>query len=463
MDSSHLHSPPTSLEPHHVELRLRPVEGTPPVASTEAELAEVAASLSTGWGPLAVDTERASAYRYDDRVFLLQLRRSGAGTFLIDAEATREYLGILGVVINPLTWIIHAAPSDLPALAAAGLFPARLFDTELAGRLIGVTKVNLAALTEQFLGVGLAKGHGREDWSQRPLPTEWLDYAALDVELLIDLAEVLGQALAELGRLEWLEQECSRILLDYARFHAGLDIERHWQNLKGVKALRQRIQTQLAFALWTEREAIAKARDINPASVLPHKVIIDIARETPRTRQQLAAVKGFPRRRRGATNQWWQVISTALAEPEEQWPEPIARTPSATGPQKKDWAALAPAAAALYDAAYSAITAIAAQLGLAQDTVITTTQLRELVWWWHSGAVAKQKAFPRASYGDALAPYLELVHKCQQLGLSLWRAELVAGTVAAQVRLIYRYPAGVTGNSLSVAEARRSLPRGASD
>ena len=151
-----------------------------------------------------------------------------------------------------------------------------------------------------------------------------------------------------------------------------------------------------------------------------------------------------------------------MAEPEEQWPEPIARTPSATGRQKKDWAALAPAAAALYDVAYSAITAIAAQLGLAQDTVITTTQLRELVWWWHSGAVAKQKAFPRASYGDALAPYLELVHKCQQLGLSPG-VLIVAGTVAAQVRLIYRYPAVVAGNSPSVAEARRSLPRGASD
>ena len=185
-----------------VEVRLAPAEGTPRVLSDIDDIINAGEQLAKGHGWLAVDTERASAYRYDDRAFLLQFRRRGAGTFLIDPEDRRKAMAVFGSSVNDLTWIIHAAHSDLPCLAALGLYPAKVIDTELAGRLLGLERVNLAALTERLLGVGLAKGHGREDWSTRPLPADWLDYAALDVELLIELAEVLCQALAELDRLE---------------------------------------------------------------------------------------------------------------------------------------------------------------------------------------------------------------------------------------------------------------------
>ncbi|MEK0378793.1 ribonuclease D, partial [Corynebacterium mastitidis] len=192
---------------------LIPREGTPDLASSPQGFARAAEALSRGRGPFAIDTERASAYRYDDRVFLLQVRRAGAGTFLFAPEGHRaELRRCLEPVLGGAEWVLHAAPSDLPSLHALGLRPATLFDTELAGRLAGFERVNLAAMVEELCGYALAKGHGAEDWSRTPLPQDWLDYAALDVELLLDLAEALAEILDRQGKLSWLEQDCAAML-----------------------------------------------------------------------------------------------------------------------------------------------------------------------------------------------------------------------------------------------------------
>ena len=61
-----------------------PRDGTPRPVETAAELAEVVARMAAGTGPVAVDAERASGYRYTQRAYLVQLRRAGAGTVLID-------------------------------------------------------------------------------------------------------------------------------------------------------------------------------------------------------------------------------------------------------------------------------------------------------------------------------------------------------------------------------------------
>ena len=87
-----------------------------------------------------------------------------------------------------------------PCLAEVGLVPATLFDTELAGRLAGLPRVGLGPMVEQLLGLSLEKGHGAADWSRRPLPEDWLVYAALDVEVLVALRDVLAEMLAAAGQ-----------------------------------------------------------------------------------------------------------------------------------------------------------------------------------------------------------------------------------------------------------------------
>ena len=154
-----------------------------------------------------MDAERASGFRYAQRAYLVQLRRAGAGTALIDPIALHGHFDLLAEAMDGPEWVLHAASQDLPCLAELGLHPARLFDTELAGRLAGLPRVGLGPLTEQLLGVTLEKVHGAADWSRRPLPEEWLSYAALDVELLVDLRDALDKLLTEQGKREWAAQE----------------------------------------------------------------------------------------------------------------------------------------------------------------------------------------------------------------------------------------------------------------
>ena len=49
--------------------------------------------------------------------------------------------------------------------------------------------MGLGAVVEDTLGIALAKAHSASDWSTRPLPQSWLEYASLDVEHLVDVRD----------------------------------------------------------------------------------------------------------------------------------------------------------------------------------------------------------------------------------------------------------------------------------
>src|SRR5689334_2851217 len=188
-----------------------PAEGVPEVSVTKYDIAEAAEFLAGGSGPFAVDAERASGFKYSNRAYLIQIRRAGAGTVLIDPVShggdSLQVLRPVADVLDTDEWILHAADQDLPCLAEVGMRPPALYDTELAGRLAGFDRVNLAAMVARLLGLGLAKGHGAADWSKRPLPHDWLNYAALDVELLIELRAAIADVLSEQGKTDWAAQE----------------------------------------------------------------------------------------------------------------------------------------------------------------------------------------------------------------------------------------------------------------
>ncbi|HSE70983.1 MAG TPA: ribonuclease D, partial [Nocardioidaceae bacterium] len=179
-------TPPAPL----LELR----DGLPAVVETDKALAETVELIRSGTGPVAIDAERASGYRYSARAYLIQLRREGAGTALVDPLPFDDMSG-LDAAIGDAEWILHAATQDLPCLTELGLRPASLFDTELAGRLLGYPRVGLATLVETIIGRRMRKEHSAVDWSTRPLPEPWLEYAALDVEVLIELRDALAAEL----------------------------------------------------------------------------------------------------------------------------------------------------------------------------------------------------------------------------------------------------------------------------
>ena len=187
-----------------------PADGLPTVIATADDLAAAVARLAAGSGPLAVDAERASGYRYGQRAYLVQLRRAGAGTVLIDPIACPDLSG-LDAALADVEAVLHAASQDLPCLAEIGYQPRELFDTELAGRLLGYPRVALGTMLEEVLGFRLAKEHSAADWSVRPIPAEMLKYAALDVEVLVELHDALVAQLAEQDKTEWARQEFAAI------------------------------------------------------------------------------------------------------------------------------------------------------------------------------------------------------------------------------------------------------------
>ncbi|MDO5511991.1 HRDC domain-containing protein [Corynebacterium sp.] len=359
-----------------------PRDGIPRVLSTPADFASAASALAAGQGPWAIDTERASGFRYDDRAFLVQIRRRDVGTLLLDPEGSRaEFTRALAPVINGQDWIIHAAASDLPSLAWLGLYPGTLFDTELAGRLAGFDHVNLASMIEMLFDVHLAKGHGAEDWSQRPLPENWLAYAALDVELLLELGETMAEILDTQGKLDWASQEFEHI----RRTHADITgpTEAMWRDMKGVSSLTRPEQLAVARELWMTRESIAVADDRAVSRILPTKALIEVARTLPRTGRDLARVKGFPARRRQAVRFWGEVVDRALTSDPRTWPARI-RSPRGL-PSRQTWSHEFPESFARYSAARELLDELSADLAIPAENILKPATLRAVSWEATSG------------------------------------------------------------------------------
>ncbi|MFC9226176.1 HRDC domain-containing protein [Streptomyces hygroscopicus] len=366
-------APPDDLPPAPVPL-LEPREGIPPVTADADALAEVIAAFAAGHGPVAVDAERASGYRYGQRAYLVQLRRAGAGTALIDPVGCPDLSG-LGAAIADAEWVLHAATQDLPCLRDIGMVPARIFDTELAGRLAGFARVGLGAMVENILGYALEKGHSAVDWSTRPLPEPWLHYAALDVELLVDLRDALEEELERQGKLDWAHQEFAAI----AAAPPAPPRKDPWRRTSGMHKVRRRRQMAVVRELWTARDRIAQRRDVSPGKVLGDAAIIEAALALPGDVRALAALSGFGHRmNRRQLEQWQAAVDRARALPESELPQP--GQPVAGPPPPRAWADKDPAAAARLAAARAAVTQLAEQLNLPQENLIAPDTVRRLCW-----------------------------------------------------------------------------------
>ncbi|MGW0843379.1 HRDC domain-containing protein [Streptomyces sp. NPDC002787] len=395
---------------------LEPRDGIPPVIADESALAAVIAAFAAGSGPVAVDAERASGYRYGQRAYLVQLRREGAGTALIDPVACPDLSG-LGEALSGVEWVLHAATQDLPCLREIDMVPTRIFDTELAGRLAGFPRVGLGAMVEGVLGYVLEKGHSAVDWSTRPLPEPWLRYAALDVELLVDLRDALEKELDRQGKLEWARQEFDAI----ASAPPAEPRKDPWRRTSGMHKVRRRRQMAVVRELWEARDRIAQRRDVSPGKVLSDAAIVEAALALPPNAHALAALNGFGHRMgRRQLEQWQAAVDRARVLPDSALP---AHGQPVTGPPPpKAWADKDPAAAARLSAARAGVSALAEQLTMPQENLITPDTVRRLCW-------EPPKSLDAEAVSAALAGY----------GARPWQVELVTpvlvGAMAAVAKV----------------------------
>lgn len=340
---------------------------------TSAEgLAEASRLLRAGAGPVAVDVERASGFRYSQRAYLVQVFRRGAGVFLFDPPPIGDF-SALQEAIGDAEWVLHAASQDLPSLRELSLEPPSIFDTELAARLLGHERVGLGAVVEDTLGITLAKAHSASDWSTRPLPQSWLEYAALDVEHLVDVHDALVDELAEQHKTEIARQEFQAVL----EREPKAPRDDPWRRLSGLHTVRGRASLAVARALWRAREEFAQEQDVAPGRLLPDRSIVAAVRAAPSTKQELAGNKEFNgRASRTQLDRWWAAIEAGRADQDL----PPERVPSDTLPPPRAWADRNPEADARLKAARPVVEERAGELHMPTENLLTPEFLRRVAW-----------------------------------------------------------------------------------
>ena len=389
-------------------------DGLPPVVDTAEAYARVVEAFAAGTGPVAIDAERASGYRYSARAYLVQLRREGSGTALIDPIAFDD-LSALHDALGDAEWILHAATQDLSCLAEVGLRPTTLFDTELAGRLLGYPRVGLATLVETVVGSSLRKEHSAVDWSTRPLPEPWLEYAALDVEALLELREALGRELEETGKDAWAREEFAHLV---TAAPAG-PRQDPWRRTSGMHRARGRRALAAVRELWEARDAIAARRDVTPGRIIPDSAIVEAANALPRDKATLLAVRGF--RGRGAeryAHQWVEALRVARALPDEELPPVAARYDGP--PPPRAWADRDPVAAGRLAKARESLKALADSHDMPVENLLTPDYVRRVMW-----------EPPQPDEGEDLSDLV--AQRLTALGARPWQVELARGPLTVAI------------------------------
>ena len=341
------------------------------IATREEYLAAVDA-IAAGHGPIAIDAERASGFRYSQRAYLIQIYRRGAGTFLFDPPPIGDFTELNDKIADE-EWILHAASQDLTCLREIGLNPKRIYDTELGARLAGLPRVGLGTVVEDLLGIHLAKEHSAADWSTRPLPQAWLVYAALDVELLVDLREKMGELLEADGKTFIADQEFASVA---KRDFTIVRVE-PWRRLSGLASIRGQRGLAVARELWEARDAYAREIDTAPGRLVPDAALTAAAKALPATKRDLSAIKEFTgRASRSQLDRWWAAIERGMATTDL----PATRAPGETIPAPRIWSDRNPEADKRLKAARAALTELSEFFHIPLENLLTPDTLRRVAW-----------------------------------------------------------------------------------
>ncbi|MBT8081462.1 MAG: ribonuclease D [Gammaproteobacteria bacterium] len=259
-------------------------------------------------------------------------------------------------------WVLHSARQDIEVVfQTAERMPASIFDTQVAAALLGFpAQVGYAGLVKELFDADIHKMHTRADWSRRPLRSEYLEYAAEDVEYLLPAYEMLSERLDAKGRLEWARED-SAWLLDPSLYtmENGQAVDR----LKGARKLRGRRRAAAAMlADWREQEAIH--RDRPRQWIMRDNVLVDIACRLPQSETELRGIESIPPKlvRRVGRYLLDAVANSARDERDYQPPRPPDEG------QK-----------ALLKEMQSRVAACAKELGIAAETVASKRELSAVI------------------------------------------------------------------------------------
>lgn len=375
------------------------------------KLARAVETLRRCSGPFGLDAERASGFKYSQRAYLIQIHRKNSPIYLIDPIAITQEGGLesfeeLAAVLCEDEWILHAASQDIPCLRELGIKPKSLFDTELGSRIAGLARVGLGAVTEHFLKMKLAKEHSAVDWSIRPLHDDWLNYAALDVDVLLELRAGVSALLDQQGKASWAAEEFANIAAMQPR-EPKAD---RWRGMTGMHEIKEPRSLAIARELWLARETLAEKLDVSPGRLIPDSSIVGLAAKPVKSKPELAASKTFSgRASRTYLDLWWQ----ALNEGANTRDLPPARLPQTGIPNHRTWATRFPEADQRLKNVKPVMAEISEKLQIPLENILTPDYLRQLCF-----------EPPQEITEDSVADFLT------RLGARQWQVEQVSGLLA---------------------------------
>lgn len=403
-----------------------------------SELAAAVAALTASSGPIAIDAERASGFKYSQRAYLIQIRGSNTDIYMIDPVAheltSSQAFADLAALLKDREWILHAATQDLPCLNEIGLYPGSIFDTELAGRLAGQPRVGLGALTESLLEFRLAKEHSAADWSTRPLPESWLNYAALDVDVLHELATAVESLLEEQGKLSWAKQEFASLM----SFRPKPQRQDRWRGITGLHKVQDRMSHEIARQLWFARESLAQKMDVAPGRLIPDSSILVAATQKPKTRPELAAMKSFSgRASRSYLDLWWDAVQSALKATELPSLKPE-KTDAI--PNHRNWINKFPEADRRLKLSKASLMELSEQQRVPLENLLTPEILRQVSF-----------TPPEIVSSETVAETLTA------LGARAWQVELTSRLIAEAFSLAEKAPESSTSTDLPALDEHEEL------
>jgi ribonuclease D len=369
--------PEEETEVVELPLLARPRQQDVRLIETYDQLTEVVGLLSAQSGPIAVDAERASGFKYGSQAYLVQLYRRGGPIAMIDPQAVLadnpNAFRVVSDLLDSAEWVLHAATQDMPCLAELGLRPNKIFDTELGARIANLDRVGLGSACEQLLGIRLAKEHSAVDWSTRPLPENWLIYAALDVDVLIDLRDAVETALKTQSKLDWANAEFENLL----KFEPKPLNPDKWRTLSGLSSVKDQKQLAVAKALWLAREALGQKLDVSPGRLVPDASLLEAATSNARTRAELAANRKFAgRASRSYLDTWWAAIQAGQATRDL----PPLRVALTGIPGHRSWPQRYPDADARLKAVRAQLSTLAEELNIPIENLVSPEVVRQACW-----------------------------------------------------------------------------------
>ena len=398
---------------------ITPRHGVPEVISNESDFEKLIAQLLNGSGPLAIDAERASGYRYSQRAYLIQIYRENGGLHLIDPIPLKDskLWEKFNKEFSAYEWVIHASTQDLPCLIDVGLKPELLFDTELGARIAGCERVGLGPLAESLLELQLAKEHSAVDWSIRPLRPEWITYAALDVDILLDIRNAVEKLLTEQNKLKWAKQDFASILKNYQNYiFSDAAKPDRWRRTSGMHKVRDRLTMAIVRDLWFSRDELGREIDLAPGRVLGDEAIIELATKRPDNLEAVAKVIGRRTRLEAPPfNRWLNVLNLALKTPLDQQPE--LRVPSQSLPPIKIWKDRNPLGYARLTHARAALIELSTQIQTPTENLVTPELVRRICW--------QEPPTSNSEYQDFV------IEQLNKTGARPWQIELVTPAISA--------------------------------